>query len=63
LSTSAGTELEAREVLLVVLAVIGLLFVAVALRVVRREGQFFVEARSLARNPLGNIDLPGRPPD
>ena len=42
--TRKASELEARAVLLIVLAVVGLLFVVVALRVVRREGAFFVEA-------------------
>jgi hypothetical protein len=42
--TRRANELEARAVLLVVLAIIGLLLVVVALRVVRREGAFFVEA-------------------
>jgi hypothetical protein len=45
--TRTPAELEARGVLLIVLAIVGLCFVVIALRVVRREGAFFVEAHRL----------------
>jgi len=40
-------ELASRNILLIVLAVVGLSFAVVALRVVRREGEFFVYAHNL----------------
>lgn len=42
-----GSDLPARAPILVALAAIGLVFVVVALRVVRREGAFFVNAHGL----------------
>jgi hypothetical protein len=43
-ATKKASELEARALLLIVLGIVGLALVVAAVRVVRREGEFFVEA-------------------
>jgi hypothetical protein len=58
--TSKGSDLPARGPILIVLAVIGLAFVIVALRVVRREGEFFVNAHAFFV-PLYNRHFPDHP--
>jgi hypothetical protein len=58
--TAKGSDLPARAPILIVLAVIGLAFVAVALRVVRREGAFFVSAHAVFV-PFYNRQFPDRP--
>lgn len=67
--TRKACELEARAALLIVLAAVGLLLAIVALRVVRREGTFFVEAHRLFVKrfnivfPDGRLDEPAANPN
>jgi hypothetical protein len=58
--TAKNTDLAARFPILIVLAAIGLAFVIVALRVVRREGAFFVNAHALFV-PFYNRHFPDTP--